>query len=454
LLFNNFFCAESLGSTQENAFNVQSTQKNDLKVQTSPQVITYLMPTDCGLENQNTRLECVSSRQEVKILECGCPAEACCCCLDCKDLEEEVAVLECGCVSEELCCCSECDLSAHEFKCSPEDLCTAFQLNSFLQDCAISDCVCVSKGQYHCFECIKANQKVILDSVNHVLSREGSILESNRTKSELITLKNALEDIDEFDRVLVIGEANGLPGIVQKVKYVQTNEYDLKNLFKNLKIESEQVTKFYDYYDVLTYIDKSIAHINEFLDTFTFNISNNSLLLKKYIERVFPDFEKYDKLANEIECMLKRHHKTVNESEIIAIEEELTSINKRIAYLKEQYDRYKVFRIRDYQYYNTMKFHKLTRLLKDLKNVRCKMLSMKEGDIKRKAKYFKESFKTTVSKIYDNLCKCKEKERRILNFLFEVLEDIWVGTGKYLDKLESFKLVLLEIPCLIPTFDE
>ncbi|EOB12283.1 hypothetical protein NBO_472g0001 [Nosema bombycis CQ1] len=101
-----------------------------------------------------------------------------------------------------------------------------------------------------------------------------------------------------------------------------------------------------------------------------------------------------------------------------------------------------------------MKFHKLTRLLKDLNNVRCKMISMEEENIKKNAKCFKESFKTNVFRIYDNLCKCKEKERRILNFMFEVLEDIWVGTGKCLDKMTSLKLVLLEIPCLIPTLDK
>jgi hypothetical protein len=79
---------------------------------------------------------------------------------------------------------------------------------------------------------------------------------------------------------------------------------------------------------------------------------------------------------------------------------------------------------------------------------------MEEDEIKENAKFLKKSFKTTVSRIYDNLCKCKEKERRILNFMFEVLKDIWVSIGKYLDKLESLKFVLLEIPCLIPTFDE
>jgi hypothetical protein len=442
---------------------------------------SFLKTYECCHEKDGECLKCARSQQGVITLECGCTAEVCCCCLDSDGTGRgEQLYLPCGCLTEEQCCCLECDLPSQESEYEPEYQFECFYCNILLKDSSILNCTCNYEEVNDCLECKKAYFELLktLPNNQEILSRilepkvpipedyvtmesectldgKCDILQfANLQNLRKLTLEQAKQDTEEYDKVLIIGSTSTTPGIIQKVRYVETTNTQLLDLFKSLKTESEQVTKFYDYYDVLTFIDKSIAHINEFLDTFTFNISNNSLLLKKYIERVNPDFEKYDKLANEIECLLKKHHETPNESKIETIEEELTSFNKRIAYLKEQYDRYKVFRIRDYQYYNTMKFHKLTRLLKDLKNVRCKMISMKEEDIKKNAKYFKERFKTTVSRIYDNLCKCKEKERKILNFMFEVLEEIWVNTGKCLDKMEAFKLVLLEISCLIPTLDK
>lgn len=72
-----------------------------------------------------------------------------------------------------------------------------------------------------------------------------------------------LEKDSSVERENNIGDSESL----NSKKESSLLESELIRIFKELNSELSQVTKFYDYYDVLTFVDKSIALIEEFKNT-------------------------------------------------------------------------------------------------------------------------------------------------------------------------------------------
>lgn len=142
----------------------------------------------------------------------------------------------------------------------------------------------------------------------------------------------------------------------------------------------------------------------------------------------------------------------MNKNKIGYVKNGLDAIRRREIYLKKQYELYRNFKTYDYEASCSVKVPRLFNLKEYLENIRKKICpiigtrdvvcSMTEKDVEVHADYFKNSFKTSIKKVYDELSECYEKEKKSLKFLFDIYRDILKNTEECMEELEIFRKIL------------
>lgn len=272
---------------------------------------------------------------------------------------------------------------------------------------------------------------------------------------EVESLKAAV-GIDSAEKALIFESKTEKLIKLEAVYQDKALNQDLIKLFNGLIDELAGITKFYDYYDVLTLIDKSIALIDVFSCTPTIYWSKNAMNIKLVEQKIAPLLGSFKKLLLDVNSLYndkKPEDLNLNRNKFEYIKNGLDAIKRREIYLFKQYELYsKRFKIYDYAASCSVKVPRLFKLKDYLENIRKKICpiigtrdvvcSMTEKDVEVHADYFKNSFKTSIKKVYDELSECYEKEKKSLKFLFDIYRDILKNTEECMEELNIFKKIL------------
>lgn len=249
-------------------------------------------------------------------------------------------------------------------------------------------------------------------------------------------------DLEPLDKGLII-EFPDKKLLVEKVTFVHSTTKDLTDLIESLNTELSNVTKFYSYYDILSYIDKSIALINRFFFNPNTDISKDLAIRTKKITEITTEIENAKKFSKNVkEQFLKKDSRNFMECNSKNAENKLSKLDKHIECLEKQFNRYKVLQIEDeYKRHDEMKIKQLNTLQKHLETIREKTFPMNEEEIQKYDDLFKNNFFTVISEVHKNLISCYDKEQNSLKWLFEIFDTILEGIRNCIEQLKSFENV-------------
>jgi hypothetical protein len=283
--------------------------------------------------------------------------------------------------------------------------------------------------------CQSANETCSPSSTQFEYTQSTTMPETN-----IITTKPIQHLAKQCDTVINL-EKEGVNLIKIDDNTNETSKQKLLKLFNGLNNKLSDFTKFYDYYDVLTFIDKSIALIQELECAPKINVSRNSMDCKKMVEMISFEHQNLERLYETVENLYKNQVDTIKDSHKYMIDG-LTDIKKRKEDWKKQFERYSkdkmIFRMEDYQKYDCPKVFQLKELREELKKIREKICPVNEQNLQNNAENYKTTFKKKVSDIYTELIECHEKEKRSLKVLFDVYKNILEGIKDAIARLNSF----------------
>jgi hypothetical protein len=258
------------------------------------------------------------------------------------------------------------------------------------------------------------------------------------------TIDELKKTAEQFDKAMVLESKDRNYIMMEAVIHLKTTNDEFNNLFTNLKYELTHVPEFYDYFDVLSFIDKSIIHIQGFLETLTGdNLPNFFKTREGITDKIGLELENLKLFCVEVQNLDKKKNESdQNISKFNFVEDGLSSIEARKNFIEKHYLEYRRFSYQDYLKAIFMKHNKLTNLEAYLKKVRKVICSLCEEDIKKHADLFKTKFKTVVKEVYEKLIECNEKEKNILNFLFDILNGILKGIRECGNELEVIKNII------------
>ncbi|EOB13119.1 hypothetical protein NBO_172g0001 [Nosema bombycis CQ1] len=251
-------------------------------------------------------------------------------------------------------------------------------------------------------------------------------------------------DLEPLDKGLII-EFPDKKLLVEKVTFVNSTTKDLTDLIESLNTELSNVTKFYSYYDILSYIDKSIALINRFFLNPNTEISKYSAICTKKITEITTEIENAKKFLEKIkEQFLEEDARNYKKCNFKNAENKLLELDKHIECLEKQFNRYKVIQIEnEYKRYDEMKLKHLDTLQKHLETIREKTYPMNEEEIQKYDNLFKNNFFTVISEVHKNLISCYVKEQNSLKWLFEIFDGILEDIRNCIEQLKSFESILI-----------
>lgn len=261
-------------------------------------------------------------------------------------------------------------------------------------------------------------------------------------------IKKAIEmvknDLEPLDKGLII-EFPDKKLLVEKVTFVNSTTKELTDLIESLNTELSNVTKFYSYYDILSYIDKSIALINRFFFNQNTDISKYSAICTKKITEITTEIENAKKFSKKVKAQfLKEDSRNFMKCNLKNAKNKLSKLDKHIECLEKQFNRYKVIQIEnEYKRHDEMKIKQLNTLQKHLETIREKTFPMNEEEIQKYDDLFKNNFFTVISEVHKNLISCYEKEQNSLKWLFEIFDTILEDIRNCIEQLKSFESILI-----------
>jgi hypothetical protein len=163
-----------------------------------------------------------------------------------------------------------------------------------------------------------------------------------------------------------------------------------------------QVPEFYDYFDVLGFIDKSIVYIQSFLETLSGdNMSNFFKTRESMIEKIDLEFKSFETLYKPAKELIKDHKvKKKKSSEFHCFEDGLTGFNFQKKFFYERYIKYRGFLCQDYLKSIFLKHNKLICLETYLEKVKGVICPLCEEDFKKQADLFKTTFESIIKEVY------------------------------------------------------
>lgn len=297
-----------------------------------------------------------------------------------------------------------------------------------------------------CTLCSGVVKELVFETADGAVTRQTEGRETVTYNSPKINLKEACDQIEIANNATIIADDKKNPVFVQTVVYVRPKEGELEKKIKLLKDELSEVTKFYGYYKVLIYIDKSLALIREFIDYIDINISINSMIHQKKIELIVPALKTTEDLCRQVKelfCEKKCKSTFFRHQHMWDC---LCGSEKKIDFLKkefERYNHYKKFPANDYNLHNDNKCKELRKLKEQFEKVRKSIYPMKEEDMKKHANLFEENLFIIIYDTYQNLKQCLEKEKTNLKWYFDLLEGILENILAINVKLKEFFEILI-----------
>lgn len=232
------------------------------------------------------------------------------------------------------------------------------------------------------------------------------------------------------EKALVLKDKKDDSLMVEIADTEKVKDNELIVFFEGLDVKLKKVTKFYYYYDVLSYIDRTIALIYEFLVIPNSNISRNSMIIRRTNRKVYPDLRKMQDVCN----IIKNNNQDL--SKFSCVKNELNIIEKQVKCLKTRYNFERDKKIQNEYYIDNPNKHKeLTKLQNDLKDIRTILFPMEETTIEKYADFLKNECLKYFSEVYNSLNTCFEEENNSLDWLFEVLNGIMNDARTLIGKL-------------------
>jgi hypothetical protein len=218
----------------------------------------------------------------------------------------------------------------------------------------------------------------------------------------------------------------------------------LINHFKCLDVKLKKVTKFYHYYDLLSWLDKIIALIYEFLVIPNSNISRNSMILRRTAGKVNQLKDERKNLFLEVNEGLKKNN--LNSPNFVSMKNEIVNIAARSKCLNKCYNPYEIFYVqKEYYLYNPNKHKKLVELQKKLQCIRRVIIFIDKPEIEKFSDFFNNKFLEILSEVHDGLIRSLKEEDMSLNWLFEILDYFMNETKVCIEKLNMHNKFLKKV---------
>jgi hypothetical protein len=272
--------------------------------------------------------------------------------------------------------------------------------------------------------------------------KQEKLVEYNSSDPEELDVEQELESIDSLMKDLVFTGVESVLFMNEESNLNGSTNQKLLNLIEGLKGEIMQVTKFADYFDVLSCIDNSIILIYELISSLKNNQDFKEILVKESFVKIEQVLEEIKTLLPKIEELLKDKEGKPNSSNFDYIREGLINCKKHVVLFEEKLTFLKTFQYEDYLFANTMKIDKLNSLQEYLKNLRGEIYPMNEENMEKNANLFKNEFIKGVSDVYKKLVDSREMSEKYLLFIFEKIKKVQTDVISCLDDLIRYQRTL------------
>jgi chromosome segregation ATPase len=258
-------------------------------------------------------------------------------------------------------------------------------------------------------------------------------------------LRKAKQKLDEsFGGLVIKGPGNEM--IVECFSSEHALSRKLSEKFKKVRDDMPKFTCFYDYYDVLTIIDESIAFTFELINTVTDNFNKNKKTYEENKSKIEKILENFNKLAEDVKKYSAEKDSKLPDN-LKDVNKVVSELETSVAYLREN----------DLKYYNDFKienYYDVNKRVSEIKSFRGELEnlkkeicplgeqdkngSIKEDDLIKNPDLFKKLRKYAFE-IYDHLSKCQALESKKLKFLFTFFNGILSEVEDFNKKLEGYK---------------
>jgi uncharacterized FlaG/YvyC family protein len=221
----------------------------------------------------------------------------------------------------------------------------------------------------------------------------------------------------------------------------------LSDDFKKVKDGMPKFTCFYDYYDILTIIDESIALTFKLINTVTDNFKKNKKTYEESIKGVKKNLDGFDKLAEEVKTLFTGKQSSLPDN-LKDVSKVVSELQENVKVYKDNLEYYSKFNIENYYVNVTERVNEIKRFRDELENLKKQICPLgnennvngplNENDLKKNPDLFKK-LRKYVFEIYDHLSKCQALESKKLKFLFTFINGILSEVEDYNKKLEGYK---------------
>jgi hypothetical protein len=257
---------------------------------------------------------------------------------------------------------------------------------------------------------------------------------------------NAKKKVNESYGGLII-EGPGNEMIVECFSPEHALSKKLSDDFKKVRDGMPKFTCFYDYYDVLTIIDESIALTFKLINTVTDNSKKNKNTYEDVKAKVKKNLNNFDKLIKEVTDLNAEKQGNLPDN-LKDVSKVVSELHLSVSNLRENDIKYyDDFNIENYYCDVNKRVNEIKSLRGELENLKkeiCplgeqdKIGPIKEDDLKNNTELFKKLRKYAFE-IYDHLSKCQEKESKKLKFFFTFINGILSEVEDYNTKLRDYK---------------
>lgn len=284
-----------------------------------------------------------------------------------------------------------------------------------------------------------------------VLATHDGELERQSSCEEPVTLTIPMMNVEPAHGIIPVADQNfssmniyGLRLHLESKGRIELNEGELEKLFNGLKDDLSEVTKFYSYFKVLMYIDKSIRLIREFKETPEISVKINSMIRQKKIDSITEALKSANELHKQVKDIFCEKKCMPSQLKNQNMWNELCCFELRLDYVKKKFDRHNInnYPANDYERHNENKCSELMKLQGQLNKVRKDIYPMEEEYIKKHYELFKNELLDVIKEIYQNLKQCHEKEKTNFKWYFDILEGILEDINKIKNELTVYNEIL------------
>jgi hypothetical protein len=277
------------------------------------------------------------------------------------------------------------------------------------------------------------------ESYNVSLNNQNKNLISKQDPKNLNNDEIFYKDMELSALINFIENLSDISSTINCNKSDQFLNEELNIYLKEIIDESSKVTKCYNYKNLLVYLNNTNDIIYDIIIALTKNEVKCVKPLTESIRRVTLELDIIDKLLPEVEKLFEAKKEKENLTELHYIKDGIFDLKNNMVTLRSYFEPYRLNRIKDYEKEYDLQIQLLKDLQKHLKTVRNLLYPLSEAEVQKRIEIFLYGLISTVSEISNTISRYYEKNMMILKFDFNILEDIWIGVRKYVDRLISYK---------------